>query len=196
MVAFLQFDDVVRTLYALLSGQTLVLQESLSLCFGGAREDDSTATTDLHGAKVHDHFFGQSSFGTYALAHERNVVKVPNDVPLELLGPLAPSGEGGGPKYVKRHVERGKLLPRERVERLLDPGSPFLEIGQLAACDMYKGEVPGAGLIAGIGRVSGRETMVVCNDATVKGGTYYPMSIRKHLRAQRVAEENRLLNRR
>src|SRR6201999_3725829 len=84
------------------------------------------------------------------------------------------------------------LLPRERVERLLDPGSPFLELGQLAACDLYEGEVPGAGVIAGIGRVSGRETMVVCNDATVKGGTYYPMTVKKHLRAQEIALQNRL----
>ncbi|MDX6727796.1 MAG: 3-methylcrotonyl-CoA carboxylase beta subunit, partial [Baekduia sp.] len=84
------------------------------------------------------------------------------------------------------------LLPRERVERLLDPGSPFLEIGQLAANDLYDGEVPGAGMIAGIGRVSGRTCMIVCNDATVKGGTYYPMTVKKHLRAQEVAEANRL----
>ena len=83
---------------------------------------------------------------------------------------------------------RGKLLPRDRVERLLDPGSPFLEIGQLAACDMYDGEVPGAGMIAGIGRVSGRQVMIVCNDATVKGGTYYPLTVKKHLRAQEIAE--------
>ena len=87
---------------------------------------------------------------------------------------------------------RGKLLPRDRVERLLDPGSPFLEIGQLAACDMYDGEVPGAGMIAGIGRVSGRQVMIVCNDATVKGGTYYPLTVKKHLRAQEIAEQNRL----
>jgi 3-methylcrotonyl-CoA carboxylase beta subunit len=78
------------------------------------------------------------------------------------------------------------------VERLLDPGSPFLEIGQLAACDMYEGEVPGAGMIAGIGRVSGRQCMIVANDATVKGGTYYPMTVKKHLRAQEIAEANRL----
>lgn len=99
---------------------------------------------------------------------------------------------GGGEKARERHVSRGKLLPRDRVERLLDPGSPFLEIGQLAACDLYGGEVPGAGLIAGIGRVSGRQVMIVCNDATVKGGTYYPLTIKKHLRAQEIAEANRL----
>ncbi|HET9427104.1 MAG TPA: carboxyl transferase domain-containing protein [Allosphingosinicella sp.] len=102
------------------------------------------------------------------------------------------SAKGGPDKHRDRHVARGKLLPRDRVERLLDPGSPFLEIGQLAACDMYHGEVPGAGMIAGIGRVSGRETMIVCNDATVKGGTYYPMTVKKHLRAQEIALQNRL----
>ena len=112
----------------------------------------------------------------------------------------ARAGRGGGAragneKHRERHVSRGKLLPRERVERLLDPGSPFLEIGQLAACDMYKREVPGAGMIAGIGRVSGRETMIVCNDATVKGGTYYPMTVKKHLRAQEIALQNRLPSR-
>jgi 3-methylcrotonyl-CoA carboxylase beta subunit len=105
---------------------------------------------------------------------------------------VAAAAEGGPEKHRKRHVERGKLLPRARVERLLDPGSPFLEIGQLAACDMYEGEVPGAGMIAGIGRVSGRQVMIVCNDATVKGGTYYPLTVKKHLRAQEIAEANRL----
>jgi 3-methylcrotonyl-CoA carboxylase beta subunit len=105
---------------------------------------------------------------------------------------VAKGALGGNEKSRERHVSRGKLLPRDRVERLLDPGSPFLEIGQLAACDMYEGEVPGAGLIAGIGRVSGRQVMIVCNDATVKGGTYYPMTVKKHLRAQEIALENRL----
>jgi 3-methylcrotonyl-CoA carboxylase beta subunit len=105
---------------------------------------------------------------------------------------VAQAAKGGPEKHRKRHVERGKLLPRDRVERLLDPASPFLEIGQLAACDMYGGEVPGAGMIAGIGRVSGRQVMVVCNDATVKGGTYYPVTVKKHLRAQEIAEQNRL----
>ena len=105
---------------------------------------------------------------------------------------VADAAAGGSQKHRERHVSRGKLLPRERVERLLDPASPFLEIGQLAACDMYEGEVPGAGLIAGIGRVSGRQVMIVCNDATVKGGTYYPMTVKKHLRAQEIAEQNHL----
>jgi 3-methylcrotonyl-CoA carboxylase beta subunit len=105
---------------------------------------------------------------------------------------VATAALGGTEKSRERHVSRGKLLPRDRVERLLDPGSPFLEIGQLAACDLYKGEVPGAGMIAGIGRVSGRQAMIVCNDATVKGGTYYPLTVKKHLRAQEIARENRL----
>ncbi len=105
---------------------------------------------------------------------------------------VARAALGGSEAARERHAGRGKLLPRERVERLLDPGAPFLEIGQLAACDMYGGEVPGAGMIAGIGRVSGRTVMIVCNDATVKGGTYYPMTVKKHLRAQEIAEQNRL----
>jgi 3-methylcrotonyl-CoA carboxylase beta subunit len=110
----------------------------------------------------------------------------------KLRADVAEAALGGNEKSRERHVSRGKLLPRDRVERLLDPGSPFLEIGQLAACDMYEGEVPGAGMIAGIGRVSGRQVMIVCNDATVKGGTYYPMTVKKHLRAQEIALENRL----
>jgi len=105
---------------------------------------------------------------------------------------VAKAALGGSAASRERHTARGKLLPRDRVERLLDPGSPFLEIGQLAACDMYEGEVPGAGMIAGVGRVSGRTVMIVCNDATVKGGTYYPMTVKKHLRAQEIAEQNRL----
>ena len=110
----------------------------------------------------------------------------------ELRIKVAEAARGGSEKSRERHLSRGKLLPRDRVENLLDPGSPFLEIGQLAACDMYEGEVPGAGIIAGIGRVSGRQVMIGCNDATVKGGTYYPMSVKKHLRAQEIAEANRL----
>ena len=110
----------------------------------------------------------------------------------KLRADVAKAALGGAEKHRERHVARGKLLPRDRVERLLDPGSPFLEIGQLAAFDLYDGEVPGAGLIAGIGRVSGRQVMIVCNDATVKGGTYFPMTVKKHLRAQEIARENRL----
>jgi len=110
----------------------------------------------------------------------------------KLRADVAEAARGGSEKSRERHVSRGKLLPRDRVERLLDPGAPFLEIGQLAAWDMYEGEVPGAGMIAGVGRVSGRQVMIVCNDATVKGGTYYPMTVKKHLRAQEIAIENRL----
>ncbi|WP_242355139.1 MULTISPECIES: carboxyl transferase domain-containing protein [unclassified Anaeromyxobacter] len=100
--------------------------------------------------------------------------------------------QGGGERARARHVERGKLLPRERIRQLLDVGSPFLELSQLAAFGMYGGEVASAGIIAGVGRVSGRECVVVANDATVKGGTYYPVTVKKHLRAQEIARENRL----
>ncbi len=110
----------------------------------------------------------------------------------KLRADVAQAALGGTEKSRERHTSRGKLLPRERVERLLDPGAPFLEIGQLAAFDVYDGEVPGAGMIAGIGRVAGRQVMIVCNDATVKGGTYYPLTVKKHLRAQEIAEANRL----
>src|SRR5246127_3134004 len=104
---------------------------------------------------------------------------------------------GGGDEARRKHLSRGKLLPRDRVERLLDPGTPFLEIAPLAALGMYpeKGgqdAAPGAGMIAGIGRVAGVECMIVCNDATVKGGTYFPMTVKKHLRAQEIAQQNRL----
>ncbi|EIZ77215.1 propionyl-CoA carboxylase beta chain [Novosphingobium sp. Rr 2-17] len=105
---------------------------------------------------------------------------------------VAAAALGGSQGARDKHVARGKLLPRERVERLLDPGSPFLEIGQLAANGLYDDQVPGAGLIAGIGRVSGRQVLIGCNDATVKGGTYYPLTVKKHLRAQEIALENRL----
>ncbi|MBY0337926.1 MAG: methylcrotonoyl-CoA carboxylase, partial [Acetobacteraceae bacterium] len=99
----------------------------------------------------------------------------------------------GGPTQAReRHVKRGKLLPRERVERLLDPGAPFLELSPLAAHGMYGGEVPAAGLITGLGRVAGRLCVIVANDATVKGGSYYPLTVKKHLRAQEVAQQNRL----
>ena len=111
----------------------------------------------------------------------------------ELHQHVARAALGGDERSRERHTARGKLLPRERVERLLDPGSPFLEIGQLAAHALYgKDDIPGAGIITGIGRVSGREVMIVANDATVKGGTYYPMTVKKHLRAQEIALQNRL----
>ncbi len=99
------------------------------------------------------------------------------------------AAQGGSDKARERHIGRGKMLPRDRVANLLDPGSPFLEIGATAAHGMYDGAAPAAGMIAGVGRVMGRDVMVVCNDATVKGGTYYPMSVKKHLRAQEIAEE-------
>jgi len=99
---------------------------------------------------------------------------------------------GGGEKSRARHISRGKILPRERIERLLDNGSPFLEIGMFAAHGLYNNAAPSAGVIAGVGRVEGREVMIVANDATVKGGTYFPMSVKKHLRAQEIAEQNHL----
>src|SRR6201747_1121975 len=115
----------------------------------------------------------------------------------DLNAKLAKIALGGGDEARKKHLSRGKLLPRERVERLLDPGTPFLEIAPLAALGMYpeKGgqdAAPGAGMIAGIGRVAGTECVIVCNDATVKGGTYYPLTVKKHLRAQEIAAQNRL----
>ena len=110
----------------------------------------------------------------------------------ELRALLARIHEGGGAKAQERHTSRGKLLPRERINRLLDAGSPFLEIGQLAAHEVYGEDVPAAGVIAGIGRVEGVECMIVANDATVKGGSYYPLTVKKHLRAQEIAQQNRL----
>ncbi|WAT16936.1 methylcrotonoyl-CoA carboxylase [Aurantiacibacter sp. MUD11] len=110
----------------------------------------------------------------------------------ELRAKVAEAALGGPERHREKHVSRGKLLPRERVERLLDPGSSFLEIGQLAANGMYEGDVNGASIIAGIGRVSGRQVMIAANDATVKGGSYYPMTVKKHLRAQEIALQNNL----
>jgi 3-methylcrotonyl-CoA carboxylase beta subunit len=110
----------------------------------------------------------------------------------DLRAKVAELAQGGGEEARKKHLSRGKLLPRERVQRLLDAGAPFLEFSQLAAYGMYDNAAPGAGVITGIGRVSGRECVVVCNDPTVKGGTYYPISVKKHLRAQEIAEQNRL----
>ncbi|MCS3835719.1 3-methylcrotonyl-CoA carboxylase beta subunit [Pseudomonas sp. JAI111] len=105
---------------------------------------------------------------------------------------LARVHEGGGPKAQERHLSRGKLLPRERINHLLDPGSPFLEISQLAAHEVYGEDVPAAGVIAGIGRIENVECMIIANDATVKGGSYYPLTVKKHLRAQTIAQQNRL----
>ncbi|MEJ6008886.1 carboxyl transferase domain-containing protein [Novosphingobium aquae] len=118
-------------------------------------------------------------------AHNRALVA-------ELRERVAKAALGGDERSRDRHVGRGKLLPRDRVERLLDPGAPFLEVGQLAANGMYGDEVPGAGIITGVGRISGRQCMIFANDATVKGGTYFPLTVKKHLRAQEIAQENRL----
>jgi 3-methylcrotonyl-CoA carboxylase beta subunit len=118
-------------------------------------------------------------------AHLRHVVD-------DLKKTVQITAAGGGEKARKKHTERGKLLPRERIRALLDPGSPFLELSALAAHGMYDGQAPGAGVVTGIGRVHGQEVVIVANDATVKGGTYFPMTVKKHLRAQEIAEENHL----
>jgi len=110
----------------------------------------------------------------------------------DLRAQVAKVAEGGGEAARAKHTARGKLLPRDRVANLLDPGTPFLELAPLAALNMYGNDAPSAGLIAGIGRVEGVDCMIVCNDATVKGGTYYPVTVKKHLRAQEVAQQNRL----
>jgi acetyl-CoA carboxylase carboxyltransferase component len=110
----------------------------------------------------------------------------------ELAGRLAEVRKGGAPLAHERHRQQGKLFVRERIDHLLDPGSPFLELSPLAAWDLYEGEAPSAGIVTGVGRISGRECLIVANDATVKGGTYYPLTVKKHLRAQQVGQENRL----
>src|SRR5512132_184905 len=110
----------------------------------------------------------------------------------DLKAQVAQIEQGGGKGPRAKHVARGKLLPRERVRALIDPGSPFLEFSQLAAHGMYGDNIAGAGIITGLGRIAGRECVIVCNDATVKGGTYYPLTVKKHVRAQEIARENRL----
>ena len=110
----------------------------------------------------------------------------------DLRAKVAQVAKGGGEAACAKHVARGKLLPRDRVQMLLDPGTPFLEFSQMAAYAMYDDAAPAAGIITGIGRVAGQECVIVCNDATVKGGTYYPMTVKKHLRAQEIAEQNNL----
>lgn len=110
----------------------------------------------------------------------------------ELKARLALVREGGGEKYRKRYEEQGKVFVRERIERLLDPGAPFLELSAFAAYGLYQNEAPSAGIVTGIGRVANRETLIVANDATVKGGSYFPLTVKKHLRAQQIAEENHL----
>jgi 3-methylcrotonyl-CoA carboxylase beta subunit len=127
---------------------------------------------------------GSERFASYETANRRLVT--------DLRAQLAAVTRGGDPRARERHTGRGKLLPRDRVDALLDAGTPFLELSPLAAHGMYDDEAPGAGLITGIGRVTGREVVVVANDATVKGGTYFPVTVRKHLRAQQVAMDNRL----
>jgi acetyl-CoA carboxylase carboxyltransferase component len=110
----------------------------------------------------------------------------------ELRDRTAAVAAAGGPEAVEKHRSRGKLLARERIEALLDPGSAFLELNALAAWELYDGEAPGAGIVTGIGVIDGRECVIVANDATVKGGTYYPLTVKKHLRAQEVADQNAL----
>ncbi|MEM9533878.1 MAG: carboxyl transferase domain-containing protein, partial [Pseudomonadota bacterium] len=122
------------------------------------------------------------------IANHKNLSSLVDD----LRQTLRSTARGGPERSRQRHLDRGKLLPRDRVEQLLDPATPFLEIAPLAAHGLYDNEAPGAGVIAGIGRVAGREVVVVANDATVKGGTYYPLTVKKHLRAQEIALENHL----
>jgi len=110
----------------------------------------------------------------------------------ELRQRLALMQKGGSSRAHQRHNEQGKLFVRQRIDHLLDPGSPFLELSPLAAWELYDNQAPGAGIVTGIGRVSERECMIVANDATVKGGTYFPMTVKKHLRAQTIAQENHL----
>jgi 3-methylcrotonyl-CoA carboxylase beta subunit len=133
----------------------------------------------------------QSAVDTGSAAFAANA-KLNRSLAAELRERAAAAALGGPEDSRKRHVGRSKLLPRDRVMRLLDAGSPFLEVGQLAAYDLYDGEAPAAGLITGVGRVSGREVMIVANDATVKGGVYFPVTVKKHLRAQEIALQNRL----
>src|SRR5213080_5199887 len=110
----------------------------------------------------------------------------------ELRERTAQVARGGGEKAVARHRERGKLTARERIDRLIDPDSAFLELSALAAWEVYDGQAPSAGIVTGIGVVEGRECVLIANDATVKGGTYFPLTVKKHLRAQEIAEQNRL----
>ena len=118
-------------------------------------------------------------------AHMRGLVD-------DLEAKVAAVRKGGGEKYQERHTARGKLLVRDRIDALVDPGSPFLELSQLAALDVYDDPVAAAGVVMGVGRIAGQECMIVANDATVKGGTYFPLTVKKHLRAQEIAEKNHL----
>ncbi len=150
--------------------------------------DGATATAFLEGASVPTLSTSvNSSDPQYATNRERMRLLVD-----ELQENLAVVRAGGGKEQVERHRSRGKLTARERVDRLLDPGTAFLELSPLAAWDMYDGDAPAAGIVTGLGQVCGREVVIIANDATVKGGTYYPMSVKKHLRAQEVAEQSHL----
>lgn len=133
----------------------------------------------------------QSQISTRSDEFKANAQRM-REVVEDLRAQVARTALGGDEAARKKHLARGKLLPRDRVQQLLDPGTPFLEIGQMAAHGMYDGAAPAAGVITGIGRVQGQECMIVANDATVKGGTYYPMTVKKHLRAQEIAEANHL----
>src|SRR5919205_4147311 len=123
----------------------------------------------------------------FARRHERM-----EELVAELRERSAQVARGGGEKAMERHRSRGKLPARERVDRLLDPGSAFLELSALAAWEVYDGQAPSAGIVTGLGVIEGRECVVIANDATVKGGTYFPLTVKKHLRAQEIAEQNRL----
>lgn len=133
----------------------------------------------------------KSQINTQSMSFKKNS-QVMEELIDDLHKKTAQNALGGSPQARQRHLDRDKLLPRERVERLLDPGAPFLELSPLAAYNLYDNEAPGAGIITGIGRVAGTECMIVCNDATVKGGTYYPLTVKKHVRAQEIARENHL----
>lgn len=133
----------------------------------------------------------QSNIDTGSAEFSSNAARM-RELAEELQRRRAEAAEGGPPRVRERHLSRKKLLPRDRVMRLLDPGAPFLELSPLAANGMYDDAIHGAGLITGIGRVEGRECVIVCNDATIKGGTYYPLTVKKHLRAQEIARDNRL----
>lgn len=133
----------------------------------------------------------KSQLNTRSAEYKANASRM-QDLVVDLRGKIQTVSRGGDAAAREKHTGRGKMLPRERVNKLLDPGSPFLEVGQLAAWGMYSGDVHSASMITGIGRISGRECVVVANDATIKGGTYYPMTVKKHLRAQEIAAQNRL----
>ena len=133
----------------------------------------------------------KSALDVRSAAYKANAAAMSEQV-ADLKDKVARIREGGGARAREKHLARGKLLPRDRVRTLLDPGAPFLELSQLAAWEMYGNEIPSAGVITGIGRVAGQECVIVCNDATVKGGTYYPLTVTKHLRAQQIAIENKL----